>query len=544
MQRYTGNGSFDVVVIGGGITGAAVAYEAASRGLRVALFEKGDFAEATSAASSKLIHGGLRYLAHHEYRLVRESLRERRTLENIAPNFVYPLAFLLPHYRGSITTSRGFVKLGLTLYDLLAFDKGRTWEAAKRIPGHQSLSAREALARQPRLKPAGLTGASLFYDCLSIAPERLALAFVKSAVHHGARVANYARVAGFLCAHGRSAVQGVKVRDRIDRQTYTVRAAVTINCAGPWADSVLALAPGQTGGDHLRRSEGIHIITRPIISPDSAVSAMTAGGRHCFLIPWRAHTLIGTTDKAYQGHPDDYRVSRTSIQELLDTVNATFASLNLTWNDVRHTYGGLRPLVERQTAETYKASRQYEIRDHRQDGHPGLLTVEGGKWTTSRHLAEKLVDRLARTSALAPGRSISAHRYLRGCAIRDMQIHIRRITERHPDFDAQTIDTLGRLYGTDCEAVLDLARRDHTLAARLNHEGELPAQAVYAVRHEMARNLLDIVLRRSGIATIGNPGAAILNQVAAAVAPELGWDSGQIAAEVQTAMDFLSLPAL
>ncbi len=219
MQRYTGNGSFDVVVIGGGITGAAVAYEGASRGLRVALFEKGDFAEATSAASSKLIHGGLRYLAHHEYRLVRESLRERRTLENIAPNFVYPLAFLLPHYRGSITTSRGFVKLGLTLYDLLAFDKGRTWEAAKRIPGHQSLSAREALARQPRLKPAGLTGASLFYDCLSIAPERLALAFVKSAVHHGARVANYARVAGFLCAHGRSAVQGVKVHERIYRQT-------------------------------------------------------------------------------------------------------------------------------------------------------------------------------------------------------------------------------------------------------------------------------------------------------------------------------------
>ena len=544
MQRYTGNGSFDVVVIGGGITGAAVAYEAASRGLRVALFEKGDFAEATSAASSKLIHGGLRYLAHHEYRLVRESLRERRTLANIAPNFVYPLAFLLPHYRGSLTASRGFVKLGLTLYDLLAFDKGRTWEAAKRIPGHQSLSPREALARQPRLNPAGLTGASVFYDCLSIAPERLALAFVKSAAHHGARVANYARVAGFLCDHGRSTVLGVKVHDRIDRQTYAVQAAVTINCAGPWADSVLALVPGQTGGDHLRRSEGIHIITRPIINPDSAVSAMTAGGRHCFLIPWRGHTLIGTTDKAYLGPPDDYHVTRASIQELLDTINATFDNLHLTWDDVRHAYGGLRPLVERHTAETYKASRQYEIRDHRQDGHPGLLTVEGGKWTTSRHLAEKVVDRLSQTTTLAPGHSISARQYLQGCAINDMHTHIRHLMEWHPDFEAGTIETLGRLYGTDCEAVLALARTNPALTVRINQDGELPAQAVYAVRHEMARHLLDIVLRRTGIATLGNPGEAVLNQVAAAVAPELGWDNGHIADEVQAAMDFLSLPAL
>lgn len=544
MQRYTGSGSFDVVVIGGGITGAAVAYEAASRGLRAALFEKGDFAEATSAASSKLIHGGLRYLANHEYRLVRESLRERRTLENIAPNFVYPLAFLLPHYRGSIRTSRGFVKLGLTLYDLLAFDKGRTWETAKRIPGHRSLSAREALARQPRLQPAGLTGASVFYDCLSIAPERLALAFVKSAVHHGARVANYARVAGLLCDPDHSTVRGVEVHDRIERQTYTVQAAVTINCAGPWADSVLALVPGQTGGNHLRRSEGIHIITRPIINPDSAVSAITAGNRHCFLIPWRGHTLIGTTDKAYHGHPDDYRITRASIQELLDTVNATFEDIHLTGDDVLHAYGGLRPLVERQTGETYKASRQYEIRDHRHDGHPGLLTVEGGKWTTSRHLAEKVVDRLAQTTALVPGRSISTRQHLRGCAIGDMQAHIRRLTKRHPDFDADTIDTLGRLYGTDCEAVLELARTDPARAVRINHEGELPAQAVYAVRHEMARSLLDIVLRRTGIATLGNPGAAALNRVAAAVAPELGWGANHMAREVKAAMDFLTLPAL
>jgi glycerol-3-phosphate dehydrogenase len=543
MKRFTGGGRFDAVVIGGGISGAAVAYEAASRGLRVALFEKGDFSEATSAASSKLIHGGLRYLANLEFGLVRESLRERRTLENIAPNFIYPLPFLFPHYRSSLKTSKWFVKLGLTLYDLLAFDKAFTWEAAKKIPGHRTLSARAARERMPLLKPEGLTGASIYYDCLSIAPERLALAFIRSAVHHRAEVANYARVTGFLYGADRKTIAGVQVYDLIQGGTHDVHAAVTINCAGPWADSVLDLATGPAHSNHLRRSEGIHIVTRPLMAPGTAVSAIAPGGRHCFLIPWRGLTLIGTTDKLYPGHPDDYRVTRASIQELIEAVNAAFNGLDLCYTDVQHCYGGLRPLVENSNAETYNASRRYEINDHARDGLKGLMTVEGGKWTTSRHLAEQVVDRLVATSGLPVGRSISARQYLRGSAIRDMAAHIAGLQERHPDFDADTLDSLGRLYGTDCEAVLELARGDRTLAERLNREGELPAQAVYAARHEMARTLLDVVLRRTGLATLGNPGEAILQQVAAAMAPELGWDRERIAQEVQTAMEFLALPA-
>jgi glycerol-3-phosphate dehydrogenase len=543
MKRFTGGGRFDAVVIGGGISGAAVAYEAASRGLRVALFEKGDFAAATSAASSKLIHGGLRYLSNLEYGLVRESLRERRILENIAPNFVYPLPFLFPHYRASLKTNKWFVKLGLTLYDLLAFDRAFTWQSAKKIPGHRTLSPQAARERIPPLKPEGLTGASIYYDCLSIAPERLALAFVQSAAHHRAEVANYARVTGFLFDTHGTTITGVQVHDLVRGDTCDVNAAVTINCAGPWVDSVLDLAHGRVNSKPLRRSEGIHIVTRPLIPKGTAVSAMVPGGRHCFLIPWRNHTLIGTTDEPYHGHPDDYRVTRASIQALIDTVNMAFDGLRLTYADVRHCYGGLRPLVESADAETYNASRRYEINDHTKDGLKGLMTVEGGKWTTSRHLAEKVVDRLAETSALPVGRSISARQYLRGCTIRDLNAHIARLRERHPEFDGATLDTLGRLYGTACEAVLELARGDRRLAERLNHEGEIAAQAVYAVRHEMARTLLDVVLRRTGLATLGNPGEDTLQRVAAVMAPELDWDRERIAQEVQTATEFLAIPA-
>ncbi len=545
MKRYTGtdgNDIFDMIVIGGGISGAAIAYEAATRGLKVALFEKGDFSEATSAASSKLIHGGLRYLANLEYGLVRESLRERRILENIAPNFVYPLPMLFPHYRSQPKSNKWLVKIGLTLYDLLAFDKGRTWDPGQKIPNHTTLPARQARQQQPLLKSEGLTGASLFYDCLNVSPERLALAFIRSAMAHGAQAANYARVSGFLMSEGGSTVQGVKVEDLIQNRSMEVRGAVILNCAGPWVDNVLALARSSENLQRLRRSEGIHIITRPIINDNSAVSAITPDGRHCFLIPWRGHTLIGTTDKPYEGHPDDYRVTRRSIEELIAAVNASFDGLSLTLADVRHCYGGLRPLVETQTAETYKSSRKYEIHDHRRDGLDHLITVEGGKWTTSRHLAEKVIDLVRTKTTLPVTPSISERQYLQGSEIRDMKAFLHQIKADNRDIHEATVAYLGRIYGTHCQQILDLAQQNQTLAEPLNAAGDILAQAVYAARHEMAYTLEDIVLRRTGIATIGSPGEAVLQRVAEAVAPDLGWDEARIQQEVDRTIAFLKIP--
>lgn len=545
MKRYTAQSEekdFDIIVIGGGISGAAIAYEAATRGLRVVLFEKGDFSEATSAASSKMIHGGLRYLSNLEYGLVRESLRERRILENIAPNFVYPCPMLFPHYRSRIKSNKWLVKIGLTLYDLLAFDKGRTWDTGKKIPNHTTLSTREALQVQPVLKREGLTGASLFYDCLNIFPERLALAFIRSAMAHGALAANYAKVTGFLMDRQGTTVQGVTVHDRIHNRAYEVRGTVTLNCAGPWVDSVLAMAHGRRKGLHMRRSEGIHIITKALIEENSIVSAITPAGRHCFLIPWRGHTLIGTTDQPYEGHPDDYRVTRRSIEALIATVNASFEGLAITYADVLHCYGGLRPLVETQTEETYTSSRKYEIHDHQGDGLDRLMTVEGGKWTTSRHLAEKVIDRVREKTTLPVPPSVSERKYLKGSRIRDMRAFLQRCRAATPDFSENTAAYLGQIYGTQFNAVLELARQDAALAEPMNAQGDILAQAVYAARHEMALTLKDIVLHRTGIATLGNPGEAILRRVARAVADDLGWDEDRVREEVEHTNAILQIP--
>ncbi|HOO47637.1 MAG TPA: glycerol-3-phosphate dehydrogenase/oxidase, partial [Deltaproteobacteria bacterium] len=331
---------YDVVIIGGGITGASVAYEAASRGLSVALVEKNDFSGATSSATSKLIHGGLRYLANMEFSLVRESLKERKILEDIAPNFVYPFPMLMTHYKSSLKNSKWVVKAGLTLYDILSYDRGSTWDKSKKIPLHKTVSTKEALSMQPNLREEDLTGASVFYDCMSIFPERLTLAFIKSAVAFGAHVANYTRVDGFLFDEHRN-VAGIKVTDLLHDKTHEVRGDITINCGGPWADIILGLAKSSEINETLRRSEGIHIITKNKIDPSCVVGAMSKQGRHFFLIPWRGHTLIGTTDKEYVGSPDEYRVTKQSIDELISEVNSTLGDGFVKFEDVLHTYGGL-----------------------------------------------------------------------------------------------------------------------------------------------------------------------------------------------------------
>ena len=534
---------FDVIVIGGGITGASVAYEAATWGLKVALMEKRDFSWATSAVTSKLIHGGLRYLANGEFSLVRESLRERRVLENIAPNFVYPIPTMITHNAKPMKNNKWVVKAGMLLYDLLSYDKNHTWDPSKRIPVHRTISRRAVLQSEPNVRETGLTGASVYYDCHSIFPERLTLAFIKSAVAYGARVANHVRVEGFVFDAG-DHVAGVKAKDLLTGMVQEIKGSVVVNCGGPWADIVLGLATAKANNcATLRRSEGIHIITsKKLISGKYVVGAMTRSGRHFFLIPWRRHTLIGTTDKPFVGNPDEYRVTKQSILELIAEVNESFGDGKLSYADVLHTFGGLRPLVENQTQETYKCSRKYEIHDNACDGLEGLVTVEGGKYTTSRKLAENCLKIVEKKLGRKLGRSVTAGRYLAGCDIRDMNVFLDSVRRDNKDFSEVTLEYLGRNYGTEYAAVLDLARGDSRLAEVLNEDGEIMAQVTYAVTREMARTLPDIVLRRTGIATLGNPGDQMLRKVAAVAASLLGWDSERVEKEIGQTNALLRIP--
>ncbi len=530
IDRYRGE-SFDMLVIGGGITGACVAYDAASRGLKVALVEKSDFGGATSAATSKVIHGGLRYLKTFEFGLVRESLKERRVMGNIAPNFIYPTPFMF-------VNPTFVMKIGLCLYDWLAFDKKFTWDKSKQIPNHYSLSREEVIRQVPNAKREGLKGAWVYYDSLNIFPERLTLAFLKSAVHYGAKVSNHTRMEGFVMEGDK--VSGIVVRDLLNHRTHTLRGKLTVNCAGPWADMVLKMAGKGAAQDSIRRSEGIHLIVRNLVDRH-AVGTMTSTG-HFFLIPWRNYSLIGTTDKEYPGTPDDYHVTGQSIQELLDTVNKDFGNdSSIRYEDVRYAYGGLRPLLG-SGGDIHTITRKYEIYDHAEEGLPGLITAEGGKYTTSRNLAQNVLKTAEkRLGKLQP--CVTHKKRLVGSEIDDMERFIDTIRRDNPDFRETTVEYLGRNYGTEYERVLKLARQDQTLTEVLNDDGEILAQAVYAVREEMARTLADVVLRRTGICTLGHPGKEILSKVAAVVARELNWDDARTQREVEEVEAILKVPA-
>ncbi|MFN2314569.1 MAG: FAD-dependent oxidoreductase, partial [Bacteroidales bacterium] len=409
---------FDLIIVGGGITGAAVAYIAASRGLTVALFEKKDYGGATSAATSKLIHGGLRYLANGELKLVRESLRERRILGNIAPNFVYSLPFLMPMYRrwkGNIWK----MLVGMYLYDALSYDKKDTWDRSKRLQNHKLVSFRKTIRLEPNLKMDDLRNAFYFFDYQSIFPERLTLAFVKSAAEYGARVSNYTPVEGFVFGEGKR-ITGVKVRDTFTGATREVHGELIINCGGTWADKILNMAAGKASPAlKVKRSEGIHIITKRIAG-HHVVSLQKKDGGHMMIMPWRDHSLIGTTDKEFHGDPDDYRVSMESIDEVIDSVNENFGR-KISRADIIHAYGGLRPLVDDQTEGTYETSRKYEVYDNASDGIEGMITVEGGKYTTSRSLAREVLNLIYAKLNRTLSDSVSDNLYLSGCEIRDMR---------------------------------------------------------------------------------------------------------------------------
>lgn len=520
---------FDLIIIGGGITGVSLAYEAASSGFSVALFEKDDFGHATSAATSKLIHGGLRYLKNFEFGLVRESLGERRIWENIAPNMVYPLPFLVPTYK-NLKSNKLILEMGMFFYDLLSFDKGNTWDRDKRLPSHKTLSRSKTLSLEQCIKSRGLTGSSIYYDCQNINPERLTLAVLRSAMKYGAQAANYAKVTSFLKENG--SVSGVEVLDRLSGKKHCFTSQLTVNCAGPWADLILKEASGNhQNNHHIRRSEGIHIITKKICNTN-AVTMMTASGRHILLMPWRNHSLIGTTDKEYLGDPDQYKVSKESINELIQDVNENFACTPLSLNDVRHAYGGLRPLIDDQTEGSYETSRKYEIFDNKEEGLNNLITIEGGKYTTSRKLAGNAMKMICKKTGRPLKKSITDSQYLDGCQIKNLEAYIREIQQQYPDFSNQTILSLVCNYGTYCHEVLDIAVREPHLKQSITEDGEILAEVKWAVEHEMASSLSDILFRRTGIGTLGNPGQETIMLIANLAASILNWPETRINEEL------------
>lgn len=524
---------FDLLLIGGGITGAAVAWDAALRGLRVALVEKNDFGHGTSAATSKLIHGGLRYLKQGELGLVRESLRERRYMQTITPHLVYPLPFLVPAYGWG---TRGPLPLlaGALLYNALSHDRNRVPHEDQQIPAARLLGRRATLRREPALADLDPTGGMLYYDGQLYDPGRHVLEFVLSAAEHDAQVANYAEVTN-LVVEG-SAVQGANVYDHLNDATYQIRARVTANVTGPWADYVLGLLD-DAPPDTVRRSKGIHIITRPLGTMNQALGLQTPDGRHLFILPWRGRALIGTTDVPFEGSPDDPLVTEKDVLDFIATINATYPPANLELSDVEHFYGGLRPIVDMQTEDTYHASRKYEIYDHAEDGVHGLFTVIGGKYTTSRGLAETLIDRVLEQIDRPAASCTTRHTPLHGAPPDAFSTFLPRMQHRYDDLPAPTVEHLARSYGTRIDALMTRAAAQPALRERLSDQSpDITAQVDHAVEYEMARRLADVVHRRTGLGSLGPPEPDTLETIAQRMAHRLDWTAARIDEELEHTM--------
>ncbi len=510
-------GAFDVVVIGGGVTGAGAALDAVTRGLSVALVEARDFASGTSSRSSKLFHGGLRYLEQLEFGLVREALRERELMTTrLAPHLVKPVPFLYPlAHRG---WERPYVAAGLALYD--------TMGGHSSVPGQKHLSRRAALRVFPGLKREVLVGAVRYYDAQAD-DARHTLTVARTAARYGAVVRASTRAVGFARESDR--VVGVVLRDTEDGRETTVQAGVVLNCTGVWTDEIQALSGGR-GRFQVRASKGVHIVVpREKIIGDAGLILRTPSSV-LFVIPWKTHWLIGTTDTDWNldlAHP---AATRSDIDYLLDQVNAVLVS-PLTHDDIQGVYAGLRPLLAGESEETSALSREHAVAQV----VPGLISIAGGKYTTYRVMAADAVDAGAEELPKRIQPSCTDSVPLLGAdgyfAMRNQLDSLAAEYGLHPHRIRHVLDR----YGSMIRDVLDPGLADRSLLATVPAAADyLMAEIGYAVTHEGALHLEDVLTRRTRI-SIEYPhrGVACAEVVAATMTRILGWDESTRAREVQ-----------
>ena len=539
---------YDLAVIGGGIYGAAVAWEAASRGLSVALLEKADFALATSANSMKTIHGGFRYLQHADLPRVRESIAERDTLMRIAPHLVHPLPVLAPT-RSHGMKGREALALALLAYAALSIDRRRPEDPQKSIPAGRILSRSETLRLLPGLDPRDLNGAALFYDAQVYNSERMVLAFLQAAAEAGAQLANYAPVTGFLRSGDQ--VTGVVAVDALTGQPFEVRARQVVNTAGPWIDSLLALPGGALpGAGPLVRA--MNVVTRPLFEgyavgllgdngyADSGSLARKSGSL-LFVTPWRGRSIAGTSYVPYSGDPDAMKATAGDVQALLDALNAAHPAGALTLQDVDFVHIGLLPAGRYAVSgRAVEVSRHYRILDHAGDGAAGLLSVVGVKYTTARDVAQRLVSRIFRMRGQEPAPSRTASTRLPGGEIERFDAFLQAEVARRPcGLGPEAVRGLVYNYGSAYPQVLaymqagggDLVGNGAGLDLEM---ALLRAQAIYAMREEMALRLSDVILRRTDLGSAAHPGLDRLGFVARVMAAELGWSEARVQEEIES----------
>ncbi|MBI1735614.1 MAG: glycerol-3-phosphate dehydrogenase/oxidase [Candidatus Rokubacteria bacterium] len=513
----------DVVVIGGGIAGAGVARDLALRGFRATLIEKADFAYGTTSRSSKLIHGGLRYLELFDFGLVRESLRERETLRRLAPHVVKPLPFLVPIYRAS---SRGLIKvrIGLKLYDLLT--PGRDRERSR------VLRPIDALSLEPAIRAEGLRGAGYYFDDLLLLPERFCLENVLSACRHGARAVNYAEVDGFVRDPG-GTLAGVRVHDLVTDKLVTITARAIVNATGPWVDELRARAGvAERGKRIVRTTKGIHCLL-PRLS-ERAIYHSTSDDRMIFVIPWREFSLVGTTDTDFDGDLDRVHATGDEVAYLLGEVRKAVTDRRVTESEVAYTYAGVRPLTFEEGKRASNVSRAHKVIAE-EDGR--FLSITGTKLTCYRSLAEDVGNRIAtRLGRRRGGRT--ARLTLDGLDEDVTTVEARATIDVSAEVTAsglapETIEALVATYGRGFRRVAELAGKLPDGRERLcPRNPEIAAQVHVAVHEELAVSLQDVLLRRTGLGTSRCQGLDCAEAIGRRMAALAGWTPRRLAAEL------------
>ncbi|MBA3534375.1 MAG: glycerol-3-phosphate dehydrogenase/oxidase [Ardenticatenales bacterium] len=528
LAALTPEQPFDLLIIGGGITGVGAARDAALRGYRVVLVDKRDFASGTSSKSTKLVHGGLRYLEHFEFALVFEALQERRVLLEQAPHLVQPQPILFPIYKGA---ENGFLKMtaGMWLYDTLSLFRN--------VRRHKMLGPGGVEKSVPGLRDENLTGAAHFYDA-NTHDARLTLANAQQAHAAGAALLTYCAVQDFL-RDDEGALVGVRVRDELAGKDYEIHARLLLNCTGPWTDTVIQMAdPSQP--TRLRPTKGAHLVfSRERLPLDEALMVSAPqDNRPVFIIPWRGETIIGTTDTDYEGSFDDIPVTAEDVTYLLEVANYSFPEANLTASDVQSSWAGLRPLIQDPSAESEGAtSREHEI----WEAPEGLISIAGGKLTTYRIMGRQLIDVAAQKLEERVG---LPERPAIDTAALPLPGAEQPLPQANPTRLPDDVWThLVRYYGVHVYRIAERVAKDAMLGERLI-EG-MPyiwAELPHAVENEQCLTADDFLARRSWlIYEAPHRGREVLDEVVRRLSTLLGWDEPRCARERQRYEHELSL---
>jgi len=542
--RSLADNQFDLCILGGGINGLATARDAAQRGLKVALVERGDFGGETSAGSLKILHGGLRYLQHLDFSRMTESVRERNALMRMAPHLVDPLGFLVPTTKG-LMKDKTAMRVALTLNDIVSWKRNRGLRDREQIlPPGEILSAAEVKKRAPGLPMKGVTGGALFYDAHMRNSDRFTLSFALTAAQDGAVLANRVRGEAFVVRGDR--VEALRATDVETGESFEIRAKMFAAMTGPWRDLLPGLIPGETAKEEVVKSAGIQLVTRRGVCEDTGLAIpsgekdpearLQRGGRHYFSTPWRDHMLWGTTDKVYTGKPEDWRIREEDIEEFRGEINRGLPGFNLKREEILWAFGGLRLMNAEDRKGGSRVSRRYAVLDHEEDfGLRNLISMDGIKYTACRIMAEKATDLCVRKLELGRMPCRTADSLLTGGDYETrstLEAEVRVAVP--PEWPNETVTLAAESYGADWPCIW---KEQQTPA--LLPDGVTPERMIErALKEEMALHLEDMILRRTPLGSLGEPAPEVVARVSEIMAAYHGWSEDRIREEQASLAEF------